>query len=64
MIENTTGTGKALGLACNRTPTPNSSINTSSQNINYALLGFYATNRTGGTYSFTGEHSSMVCDEE
>jgi hypothetical protein len=63
-IENTTGSGKALGLGCNRTPTLNSTINTSTQSTNYALLGFYATNRTGGAYSFTGEHSSMVCDEE
>ena len=63
-IENTTGSGKALGLGCNKTGGPNASINTSSQGSNYALLGFYATNRTGGAYSFTGEHSSMVCDEE
>jgi len=64
LIETTTSSGKALGLACNRTSAPNSSINTATQNTNYALLGFYATNRGGAAYSFTGEHSSMVCDEE
>ena len=56
--------GKELGLACNRIPSPNSYINTSSQSTAFALLGYYATGRTGSAYSFTGEHSSMVCDEE
>jgi len=63
-IENTTGSGKALGLLTNRTDNINATINTATQSTNYALLGYYATNRTGGAYSFTGEHSSMVCDEE
>jgi len=64
LIENTTGSGKALGLACNRVSGVNSFINTINQNTGYALLGYYATNRGGAAYSFTGEHSSMVCDEE
>jgi len=63
-VENTTGSGKALGLIINRTNNVNTTINTSTQSTNYALLGFYASNRGGAAYSFTGEHSSMVCDEE
>ena len=67
-IENTTGSGKALGLITNRTDNINGTINTSTQSTNYALLGYYASNRGGdyygNAYSFTGEHSSMVCDEE
>lgn len=64
LIENTNNSGKALGLACNRTNTPNSVINTLSQASGFSMMGFYAPNRGGGAYSFTGEHSSMVCDEE
>jgi len=64
MIENTTGSGKALGLACNRISGYTASINTSVQNVGFALLGYYDTARGGAAYSFTGEHSSMVCDEE
>jgi len=64
LIENTNNSGKALGLACNKTNTPNSVINTLSQASGFSMMGYYATNRGGAAYSFTGEHSSMVCDEE
>lgn len=65
LIENTVNSGKALGLACNRTNSPYTNINDSTQATGFILLGHFATNRgAGAAYSFTGEHSSMVCDEE
>ena len=64
LIENTNNSGKALGLACNRTNSPYSVINTLSQASGFSMMGYYLPNRAGGAYSFTGEHSSMVCDEE
>jgi hypothetical protein len=56
--------GKELGLACNRIPSANGYISTSTQGSAFAMLGYYSTGRTGTAFSFTGEHSSMVCDEE
>jgi hypothetical protein len=64
MIENTVNSGKALGLAVNRVNAPNANINASTQSTGFALLGYYDTSRGGTAYSFTGEHSSMICDEE
>ena len=65
LIENSSGSGKALGLACNRINAPNSNINQATSATGFILLGHFATNRgAGAAYSFTGEHSSMVCDEE
>ena len=64
MIENSSGTGKSLGLCCNRIDSPNSYINTASQDTAFQLIGFFAPNRLGYAFSFTGQHSSMVCDDE
>ena len=65
MIENTVSSGKALGLAINKVNAPNSYINATNQSTGFALLGFFgASYRGAAAYSFTGEHSSMVCDEE
>lgn len=65
MIETTSGSGKALGIAINRINAPNSYINATNQSTGFALLGFFAGIwRGSAAYSFTGEHSSMVCDEE
>ena len=65
MIETTSGSGKALGIAINRINAPNSYINATNQSTGFALLGFFAgVWRGSAAYSFTGEHSSMVCDEE
>ena len=65
MIENGGGTHKALGLAINSVQEPNSVINTATQDTGFALMGYFQGSWRGGrVYSFTGEHSSMICYEE
>ena len=64
LIESTNNTQKAFGLGINKINNATPYINTASQATGYAILGFFTAFRGGSSYSFTGEHSSMICDDE